>query len=100
MQPPSLDGLQITRWYNFGVNTGPQNNIYQSYRITQPVVGNQLPAGFQDPALPYLADLGNGVSAMVPLSLYANADGTIPQGTYQTTYVDGSAGIAPRALPE
>jgi hypothetical protein len=83
LKPASLNGLQITRWYNYGVNTGTQSDIYKSYRITQPVTGNQLPSNFQDPAQPYMADLGNGVSAMVPLSLYVNAQGTIPQGAYQ-----------------
>jgi C-terminal processing protease CtpA/Prc len=93
LKPASVSGLQITRWYNYGVYTGPQSSGYQSYRITQPTTGNHLPAGFQDPAQPYLADLGNGVWAMVPLSLYVNAEGTMPQGTYQTpaTYFVWSA---------
>ena len=42
------------------------------------IEGNALPPGFPDPAEPYEADIGMGLTALVPLSLYADASGTLP----------------------
>lgn len=36
------------------------------------------PADLPDPGQPFLADLGGGVSAMIPLALYADEGGTLP----------------------
>ena len=76
--PPFVAGTQIIRWNNFGVGLGNSTNIYHSERQQSPMQGGQLPAGFQNPAQPYNADIGRGLSVMVPLSLYMDAQGTLP----------------------
>jgi uncharacterized protein (TIGR03437 family) len=81
LQPASTAGLQFLRWYNYGVQLGPASNIYTSTRQNAPANG-PLPDGFQDPAQPYIEDLGQGLSAMIPLTLYADAQGTQPHGGY------------------
>src|ERR1035441_6227602 len=76
LQPPSANGLQLIRWNHYGVNLGSTSNIYQSTRQTAPA--DSLPSGFQDPAQPYEAPIGRGLSVMVPLTLYTDSGGTLP----------------------
>lgn len=49
-----------------------------------------MPVGFDDPRVPYEADLGGGVSARIPLTLFRDGRGTYlrPQGT--NPYLNGS----------
>ena len=56
-------------------------------------VSRVLPA--PDPAKPFYADLGGGVSAMVPLALYADEAGTLP---HAETSSAPSASIFPEGL--
>ena len=41
--------------------------------------GGKPPAGVADPAQPFEADFGGGVSCLVPLTLYADREGTLPR---------------------
>jgi uncharacterized protein (TIGR03437 family) len=82
LHPASLDGLSEVRWNNFGVGLGG-SPTYHSERQSAPVSGGALPAAYQDPAQPYQAEIGRGLSVSVPLTLYADAQGTLPHGSYQ-----------------
>jgi uncharacterized protein (TIGR03437 family) len=76
LQPASTAGLQVTRWDHFGVQMS--GTFYIDQRLKSPVQGSQLPAGFVDPAQPYEAPIGQGLSLLVPLSLYVDSKGTMP----------------------
>jgi uncharacterized protein (TIGR03437 family) len=87
LHPSSTEGLNLVRWSNYGVGLG-RSNIYSSERNTAPADG-ALPAEFVDPAQPYIADLGQGVAAMVPLTLYADRAGTLPHASYVLPAAEG-----------
>ncbi len=72
-----LAALRIARWEHNGVGMSA-NSIYQSSRSISPAPGGQPPAGFDDPRVPYEADLGGGVSARIPLTLFYDGQ-TIPR---------------------
>lgn len=82
LRPASADSLQLVRWNNYGVGVGGGSNIYSSTRQSAAAAGNGLPEGFQDPAQPYEAEIGRGLSVRVPLSLYQDAQGTLPHVSY------------------
>ena len=86
LRPGPAAALQIVRWNHFGVGLA-DSNIYHSERQSAPA-GSGLPEGFQDPALPYVAEIGRGLSVAVPLSLYADAGGTLPHASYTDPAAD------------
>lgn len=77
--PPQIDleapaggaGLKLIAWRHRGFGSGAVRSIYRSERVTSPPDGGKLPA-------PFAADLGGGVKALVPLALFADAQGTLP----------------------
>jgi len=77
--PPQIDleapaagaGLKLITWRHRGFGTGAARSTYRSERVTSPSDGGKLPA-------PFAADLGGGVKALVPLALFADAQGTLP----------------------
>ena len=79
--PASTAGLQIVKWFNYGVGLGASTNLYYSERQTALASGG-LQAGFQDPTQPYIVDLGLGLFAMIPLTVYSDAQGTLPHRSY------------------
>jgi hypothetical protein len=81
LRPPSAPGLQMIRWNHYGVGLRSTPWTFHSERVSAPVAGAQAPAGFLDPAQPYQAEIGRGLSAWVPLSLYADAQGTLPHAS-------------------
>ena len=90
---PSAESVSVVFWRHFGYRVptrtpnGPTNNIYSSERVGvaapngRPPATFTLPAGrghtvsipVPDPASPFHADLGAGVSATVPLAVYSTA---------------------------
>jgi hypothetical protein len=71
------------RHYGLGLGTDGADHIYSSERIdTQsPVLdpeGAPLSLALPEPGKPLRVDLGGGVSALVPMALYAGAAGTLP----------------------
>ncbi|HEX4496518.1 MAG TPA: S41 family peptidase [Thermoanaerobaculia bacterium] len=54
------------------------------------------PASVPQPGEPLVADLGGGVSALVPLALYEDAQGTLPHAPVAATPV---AGASPEPIP-
>ncbi len=61
---------QIARWDHYGVAV-EGDSYYHSNRVIEE-------AGNMDPAQPWDAGIGRGLSAMVPLSLYVEAGETLP----------------------
>ena len=73
-------------WRHLGVSFGMdvQEGAYRSERIADTAPdktpdGEALPTVLPEPAQPLRVDLGGGVSALVPLALYADAKGTFPR---------------------
>jgi C-terminal processing protease CtpA/Prc len=90
--PPGLDlpanepSLKIVSWKHkgFGSKTKVQST-YRSERVSKEVVDGKIPEKGSDPRKPFVADLGGGVSCLVPLALFANAKGTLPHRTSSPT---------------
>lgn len=72
--PPQLElggGTRTISWRHHGFGTGNPQSAYRSERIRVDVTGGKLPA-------PFLADLGGGVKAFIPMALYVDEKGTLP----------------------
>ena len=74
---------QVLAWRHVGVGLG-RSPVYSSQRINlrlpQLQIGQELPAmALPDPRKPYAADLGGGVSCLVPTALLADEKGTLPR---------------------
>jgi C-terminal processing protease CtpA/Prc len=81
--------LRVTGWWHHGWAGGPAARTYYARRIEAPVdarTDSILPVGSE-----VNLDLGGGVWCSVPLTLYADARGTLPRGK--------GAPRAPRRLP-
>jgi len=99
--PPLPDALhrpeagRILFWRHLGVALGAdlKNSAYQSARVNDDPE-HQTPAR---PDEPLLADLGGGVSALVPLALWADAAGTLPhsEGKLQSPQPEKPEGFVP-----
>ncbi len=79
--PANADSIKLTAWKHRGVGiaSGPMT-IYSSQRESRRLTDGKIPEGMPDPQKPFTADLGGGVSCLVPLALYADSDGTLPRG--------------------
>ena len=71
---------KIIFWHHSGLGAGQAPNIaYRSWRVREEYSpGGQLPENVPDPEDPFLADLGGGVSCLIPLALYEGDSGTLP----------------------
>jgi C-terminal processing protease CtpA/Prc len=88
-QPPApskvAPSTKFVAWYHIGVGTGNPGSIYSSVLVNNqepvpPFPGHKLPeVKLPDPSKPFTADLGAGVSCWVPLAVYADGKGTLPQ---------------------
>jgi C-terminal processing protease CtpA/Prc len=83
--PPKDGSPKVVAWLHLGVGAGNPQSIYSSRRVS-----NEDPEFVRlskrlklerppEPGKPLVADLGGGVSCMVPLALYADAEGTQPR---------------------
>jgi hypothetical protein len=81
--PPKGAGVRVVSWEHLGYGGGrPVAGIFSAYRsqrVRASLDDGKPPAGRPDPAKPYFADLGGGVSCLVPLALYADEQGTLPK---------------------
>jgi len=80
LNPPANEpALRVVSWQHkgFGQKTKPES-FYKSDRVWQPAPGGTLPKDALDPRQPFSADLGGGVSCLIPLALFADAKGTLP----------------------
>jgi C-terminal processing protease CtpA/Prc len=74
---------RVLAWRHIGVGLG-RSPVYSSQRIDlrspRPQSGEKLPdMPLPDPGKPFAADLGGGVSCLVPIALYADDKGTLPR---------------------
>jgi C-terminal processing protease CtpA/Prc len=86
--PAGVTKPRIVAWRHFGLGIGVagsgHDNVYQSERIdnltpqVNPDDGSRLEIVLPEPGKPLLADLGGGVSALVPLAVYAGDKATLP----------------------
>lgn len=83
--PANVSGLQIVSWKHKGFGpTTPKDATYHSERVrTELNTGSGQNSS--DPRKPFTADLGGGVSCLVPLALFADAKGTLPHAAAQMT---------------
>ncbi len=80
LSPPANESvLRVVSWRHqgFGQKARP-NSIYKSERVWQEAPRETLPKDSPDPRQPFSADLGGGVSCLVPLVLFGDAKGTLP----------------------
>jgi len=85
--PSKLDALagaqgetrEVVAWKHAGLGSKDSQSIYRSRRVREHVRDSVLPDGFADPRVPLKLDLGGGVTALVPLSVFADARGTLPR---------------------
>ena len=84
--PANASTLRVVSWRHqgFGQKTR-QNSIYKSERVWQDAPGGTLPKDSPDPRQPFSADLGGGVSCLVPLALFGDAKGTLPHAATSET---------------
>ena len=89
LSPPSADA-EVIFWEHRGVGLGTDDPGYFSRRSTdrtRPPAETGLPL----PVEPLVVSLGGGVSAMVPLTLYSDAGGTLPRVTLPAPRPDKEA---------
>jgi C-terminal processing protease CtpA/Prc len=70
------DSIRWWRHQGVGMRAG-EPSVYQSVRVSLPAAG-ALPDSVPDPLRPLPVRLGAGVSALVPLAVYADGQGTLP----------------------
>ncbi len=76
----SLESLRQVWWNHTGLGAEERPSLFASAR--QRSEPGQPAAGGLDPRQPFAADLGGGVSCLLPLALYADAAGSLPQTAY------------------
>lgn len=94
--PAGVANPQVIYWEHRGVTLSSRPTPYSSQRVT---AAGRPPAntGLSVPGEPLVVSLGGGVSALVPLTLYRDAGGTIPQasGGVVPPVPDKPAGFVP-----
>lgn len=70
--------VKIVAWRHHGYGAGVKQQMYYSERIYKPVIDGAIPPDMPDPRQPFYADLGGGVSALIPLALFVDDGGTLP----------------------
>jgi len=79
-EPAALvKGPQIIRYKHHGVGMLPSTTPYQTYRSER----EKKAAGGEQVPPPFEAELAPGVTARVPLALYADSNGTLPHAPRQ-----------------
>jgi len=81
---PSQDvaSLQVVSWRHKGFGQKGARTPYASERVRKEAPGGKLPQDSPDPQKPFVTDLGGGVSCLVPLALFADAQGTLPHAAH------------------
>ena len=76
-RPSDAEHLRVAYWEHVGVGL-EQRGVYASIRKIVELDDGKLPAGVADPAKPFEAHLGAGVTCLVPLALWADGEHTLP----------------------
>lgn len=78
-EPENSVGAYVTFWYHVGFGGGDQKIMpYDSQRIRIRPHERWQARPAPEPSSLFFADLGGGVSALVPLALYGDSQGTLP----------------------
>lgn len=78
-RPPIAEGIDVIFWFHSGFGGGDQKIMpYESQRIRIHPGERWRARPAPEPNSPFFADLGGGVSALIPLALYADSQGTLP----------------------
>ncbi len=86
LRPPAGGSSQFIHWRHQGWGFNNLNpNPYSSERLRAPTEAG-LPPGWDAPSAPFEADLGQGLRARVPLTLYLVVGATVPAATAQAPY--------------
>jgi C-terminal processing protease CtpA/Prc len=81
--------LKVVTWQHHGAGqVAPPQSVYQSHRIWFEAAAVNASSLVANPAKPFIANLGAGLSAAVPLALYADAHGTLPRIEYPKRLLD------------
>ena len=89
-RPPALDlgppagvppaELRVVSWRHTGLGAAGGPSLFSSIRVNGDPGGAVQPAPTGlDPRTPFAADLGGGVSCLLPLAVWADAAGTLPR---------------------
>jgi C-terminal processing protease CtpA/Prc len=87
--PADRTNVRVIAWEHHGFGQGHPKPLYHSERteaalqrgLLDRLWGKRSPQDLPDPAQPFQVHLGAGVSCLVPLALYMDADGTLPHTT-------------------
>ena len=87
VEQPSRHLLKMVSWKHkgFGQKISP---IYQSERVYKEFPNTGQSSASPDWTKPFTADLGGGVSCVVPLALFADSTGTLPRNEAAKSFVD------------
>jgi C-terminal processing protease CtpA/Prc len=79
---PGEQSSKIISWRHVGYgHKRSQNFGYGSERVSADAPTGVISKDAPDPRQPFTADLGGGISCVVPLALYTDANGTLPRRT-------------------
>lgn len=78
MPPAPAGRVRIVTWEHIGIQSEDPAKIYTSTRIFK-TPAEAARKNFPDPLHPFLADLGSGLSASIPLALFADESGALPR---------------------
>jgi C-terminal processing protease CtpA/Prc len=77
--PANARGLRRVMWHHEGYGSARRGRPYYSTRVYKSPPRGGISTRLPDPRAPYYADLGGGVSCLVPIALWADAGGTLPR---------------------
>lgn len=77
--------LEMVSWQHYGFGKGINQNIYYDELIFTPVISDTSNI-INNPLNPYRANLGCGITALIPLSLYVDKQGTLPYQIINSEY--------------
>ena len=92
LRPAGAKAIVAWEHNGFGGGSLPAGtSMYRSQRRRWELAEGRRPEGAPDPSAPFRAELGGGVSCLVPLSLYADERGTLPHGSKAKSSTRGAS---------
>jgi C-terminal processing protease CtpA/Prc len=86
LPPKDAQLVDLITWQHHGFDGGVmKGNIYYSLRVRRGWDGETVTDPYADPRKPIVVDLGGGVSALVPITLFADQTGTFPHAKAKVT---------------
>jgi C-terminal processing protease CtpA/Prc len=75
---PAPDNLKVIAWRHLGFG-GRMSGVYSSSRVSRSIAEAKADEQMPNPDEPFQATLGGGLTARIPLALYANDQGSLPK---------------------